>query len=407
LDSHTQLEKHTRQSTTLRRCCILSFQGYRRLDESVGIRNHVLVIPTVVCASEIALKIASRVKGTVTFTHQHGCAQIGQDLERTFDTLVRIACNPNVAATLAVSLGCESVDTERFIKQIERTRKPVVMLGIQDEHGSRRTVEKGIAIARKMVENAAIMKRKQCDLSELVVGLECGASDATSGIAANPALGVASEMIIKQGGTTILSETTELIGAEHLVAKRSATPHVKKRIYEIVRRMQKKIETMGVDSIGGQPTPGNLRGGITTIEEKSLGCVHKAGNAQIQEVLEYGEKPRKKGLIIMDTPGHDVESITGMIAGGAQLIAFTTGLGTPVGSAIAPVLKITGNPRTYRTMKEDMDINAGTIIEGKEAIECVGIKIYDEIIRVASGKRTKAERHGYHEFAINRIGPSL
>jgi altronate dehydratase large subunit len=195
-------------------------------------------------------------------------------------------------------------------------------------------------------------------------------------------------MIIKQGGTTILSETTELIGAEHLVAKRSATPHVKKRIYEIVRRMQKKIETMGVDSIGGQPTPGNLRGGITTIEEKSLGCVHKAGNAQIQEVLEYGEKPRK-------------------IAGGAQLIAFTTGLGTPVGSAIAPVLKITGNPRTYRTMKEDMDINAGTIIEGKETIECVGIKIYDEIIRVASGKRTKAERHGYHEFAINRIGPSL
>ena len=162
-----------------------------------------------------------------------------------------------------------------------------------------------------------------------------------------------------------------------------------------------------MDSIGGQPTPGNLRGGITTIEEKSLGCVHKAGNAQIQEVLEYGEKPRKKGFIIMDTPGHDVESITGMIAGGAQLIAFTTGLGTPVGSAIAPVLKITGNPRTYRTMKEDMDINAGTIIEGKEAIECVGIKIYDEIIRVASGKRTKAEKHGYHEFAINRIGPSL
>ena len=239
------------------------------------------------------------------------------------------------------------------------------------------------------------------------MGLECGASDATSGIAANPALGVASDMIIKEGGTSILSETTELIGAEHLIANRSKNPHVKKRIYEIVGRMHKKIETMGVDFLGGQPTPGNARGGLTTIEEKSLGCIYKAGSTQIQEVLEYGEKPRKKGLVIMDTPGHDVESITGMIAGGAQLIAFTTGLGTPVGSAIAPVIKITGNPRTYVTMKENIDIDAGTIIEGKETIECVGNRIYYEIARIASGKRTKAENLGCHEFAINRIGPSL
>ena len=393
--------------TCTKKLHLLNFQGYGRPDGSVGIRNYTLVMPTVVCASETVLKIARSVKATVAFTHQHGCAQIGQDLERRFETLAGMAYNPNVAAILIVSLGCESVDAHRLLKQIEHAGKPVAMLSIQDEHGSTRTIEKGRAIARKMAESTAKIRREKCNFGELIVGLECGASDATSGIAANPALGVASDMIIKEGGTTILSETTELIGAEHLIAKRSENPHVKKRIYEIVRRMHKKIETMGVDFLGGQPTPGNLRGGLTTIEEKSLGCIYKAGSAQIQEVLEYGEKPHKKGLVIMDTPGHDVESITGMIAGGAQLIAFTTGLGTPVGSAIAPVIKITENPRTYGNMKEDIDINAGTIIEGKDTIECVGNRIYDEIARVASGKRTKAENLGHHEFAINRIGPSL
>jgi len=214
-------------------------------------------------------------------------------------------------------------------------------------------------------------------------------------------------MIIREGGTTILSETTELIGAEHIIAKRASTPHVRDRIYEIVKRTEERIKAMGVDLIGGQPSPGNIKGGLTTIEEKSLGCIFKAGTAQIKEVLEYGDKSREKGLVIMDTPGHDVESITGMIAGGAQLIAFTTGQGTPVGSAIAPVIKITGNPRTYRTMRENIDVNAGTIIDGEEMIEQVGKRIFNEIIRVASGKRTKAESLGYHEFAINRIGPTL
>jgi len=331
----------------------LNFQGYRRPEGSVGIRNHTLILPTVICACETASRIAARVKGTVTFTHQHGCAQI------------------------------------------------------QDEHGTRRTIEKGAAIAKRMVKRAIKMEREPCNVSELVVGLECGGSDVTSGIAANPALGAASDMIIKEGGTTILSETTELIGAEHIIAKRASTPRVEERIYEIVKRMEQKIKATGADFISGQPTPGNIKGGLTTIEEKSLGCIFKAGTVQVKEVLEYGEKPDERGLVIMDTPGQDVESITGMIAGGAQLIAFTTGQGTPVGSAIAPVIKITGNPRTYRTMRENIDINAGTIIDGKETIEQVGKKIFNEIIRVASGKRTKAESLGYHEFAINRIGPTL
>jgi len=385
----------------------LNFQGYRRPNGSVGIRNHTLILPTVICSSETALRIAAQVKGTVTFTHQHGCEQIGRDMEQTFKTLAGIGCNPNVAAVLIIGLGCETIGAEKILKVIERERKPTEMLNIQDEHGTRKTIDKGVAIAKRMTKTAIRMKREPCDVSELVVGLECGGSDVTSGIAANPALGVASDMIIREGGTTILSETTELIGAEHIIAKRAATPRVEERIYKIVKRMEERIKAMGVDFIGAQPSPGNIKGGLTTIEEKSLGCIYKAGTAKIREVLEYGEKPSEKGLVIMDTPGHDVESMTGMIAGGAQLIAFTTGQGTPVGSAIAPVIKITGNPRTYRTMKENIDINAGTVIEGKETIEQVGKRIFNEILGVASGKQTKAERLGYHEFAINRIGPTL
>ncbi len=386
---------------------VMNFQGYRRPNGSIGIRNHTLILPTVICASETASRIAARVKGTVTFIHQHGCAQIGRDMEQTFKTLAGVGCNPNVAAVLIVGLGCETMGAEKIFKLIERERKPTEMLNIQDEHGTRKTVEKGVAIARRMVKTATRMKRKPCDTSGLVVGLECGGSDVTSGIAANPALGVASDMIIREGGTTILSETTELIGAEHIVAKRAVSPRVEERIYEIVKRMEERIKAIGVDFMGAQPSPGNIRGGLTTIEEKSLGCIYKAGTAQISEVLEYGEKPREKGLVIMDTPGQDIESMTGMIAGGAQLIAFTTGQGTPVGSAIAPVIKITGNPRTYRNMKENIDINAGTIIEGKETIDQVGKRIFNEVFEVASGKRTKAERLGYFEFAINRIGPTL
>jgi len=385
----------------------LNFQGYKRPEGPVGIRNHTLILPTVICASETASRIAARVKGTVTFTHQHGCAQIGRDMEQTLRTLAGVGCNPNVAATLIIGLGCEAIGAQKILKVIEREGKPAEMLNIQDEHGTRRTIERGVAIAKRMAKTATKMKRAPCGVNELVVGLECGGSDVTSGIAANPALGAASDMIVRECGTTILSETTELIGAEHIVARRAATPHVRERIYEIVNRMERRVKAMGVDFIGGQPSPGNIKGGLTTIEEKSLGCIHKAGTAQIREVLEYGEKPREKGLVIMDTPGHDLESITGMIAGGAQLIAFTTGQGTPVGSAIAPVIKITGNPRTYRNMKENIDINAGTIIDGKETIEQVGKRILNEILRVASGKQTKAESLGYHEFAINRIGPTL
>lgn len=385
----------------------MRFSGYRRPNGPVGIRNHVLVLPTVICSSETAARISARVKGTVTFSHQHGCAQIGRDMEQTSRILAGIGCNPNVAGALVIGLGCETIGTEKILRAIELEGRHAEMLNIQDEHGTSKTIEKGVAIAKRMVREVAKKKREAFDVSELIVGLECGGSDVTSGISANPALGIASDIIIRRGGTTILSETTEMIGAEHILAKRASSRRVQRRIYEIISRMEKRIKATGADFIGGQPTPGNIRGGLTTIEEKSLGCIYKAGRAPIREVLEYGERPTKKGLVIMDTPGQDVESITGMISGGAQLIAFTTGLGTPVGCSIAPVIKITGNPRTFETMKENIDINAGAIIEGKKTVEQIGKKIFDEVMRVATGKQTKAEKLGYHEFAVTRIGPTL
>ncbi len=385
----------------------MDFQGYKRPNGTVGIRNHTLIIPTVACSCETAARIAAGAHGTVTFSHQHGCAQIGDDIEQTFRTIAGIGSHPNVGAALIISLGCETLDAKMLQGEIERAGKPTEMLIIQEEHGTKRAIEKGVAIAKKLRKALSRMKREPCKMSELIVGLECGGSDATSGISANPALGVASDIIVRKCGTTILSETTELIGAEHIMARRAATPLIADKIYEIVSKTEKRIKTMQVDFIGGQPTPGNIRGGLTTIEEKSLGCICKAGTAKVQEVLEYAQKPSKKGLVIMDTPGHDVESITGMVAGGAHLIGFTTGQGTPVGSVIAPVIKITGNPRTYAMMKDDIDINAGTIIRGKESVEQVGERIFNEIMKVTMGKETKAEISGFHEFGVSRIGPTL
>jgi altronate dehydratase large subunit len=219
-------------------------------------------------------------------------------------------------------------------------------------------------------------------------------------------VGAASDMFVEQGGTSILSETQELIGAEHLLAKRAVSPEVAERIWYICKRAEEGALKMGVDIRYTNPAPGNIEGGITTLEEKSLGCIHKAGHAPIQEVVEYAEAPKKKGLVIMDTPGHDVESITGMVAGGAQVVVFTTGRGTPVGCPIAPVIKVASNTTMYERMRDNMDINAGEIVDGKKSIRDVGKEIFDEIIAACNGKKTKAEVLGFGSFAINRIGPT-
>ncbi|NLY50499.1 MAG: UxaA family hydrolase [Firmicutes bacterium] len=385
----------------------MEVQGDVRPWGGIGIRNHVLIMPSVVCAAEVATRIAAAVPGTVAVPHQHGCGQIGADFEQTKRTLVGYGANPNVAGVLVVGLGCEKVAGETVAAEIAARGQRTELIIIQKEGGSRRAVTKGIEIAKQLVEEARQVKPKPVPASALVLGLECGGSDATSGLAANPALGVASDLLVAAGGTSILSETPEIMGAEHLLARRAVDETTSKRLFEIVAQVEEGARRRGADIRGAQPAPGNIAGGITTIEEKSLGCLYKAGTAPIQGVMDYAERPGGNGLWVMDTPGHDVESVTGMVAGGANIVVFTTGRGNPAGCAIAPVIKVTGNSSTYFNMEENMDVNAGTIIEGTETIEQVGQRIFDLMLAVARGKLTKAEELGHREFAITRIGPSL
>lgn len=383
------------------------FWGYRRPDGRVGIRNHVLILPTIVCATQAAKQITELVHGTVSFIHQHGCSQVGIDYEQTFRTYVGIGTNPNVYGVVVLGLGCETHQARSVAGEIAKSGKPVKVVSIQDHGGTLHTIAEGAKIAAQMVQEASMVQRELCDFSELIVGTECGGSDACSGISANPAVGVVSDLVVDHGGTSILAETSELIGAEHLLAERAVDDHVAKRVYEVIEAYEARALMMGVDIRTGNPSPGNKKGGLTTLEEKSLGAANKAGSRPLQELIHYAEAPTKKGLVWMDTPGHDIEQLTGMAAGGAQIVLFTTGRGTPTGSPIVPVIKIATNTPIFEKMGDNIDMNAGTIIDGTETIESVGERIFEEIGHVSSGKLTKAEILKQHDFGIWRIGPSF
>lgn len=383
------------------------FQGYRRSDGKVGVRNHVLLLPTSVCAARVASDIAGSVPGCVAACHAYGCCQVGADARLTFQTLVNTAANPNVGAIVVVGLGCEGLEPLGLLQAVEGLGKPARAVVIQNEGGSLDAIRRGAAVAARMAETLAAHSREEIPASSLILGLECGGSDATSGLAANPALGAASDLLIAGGGTCILSETTESIGAEHVLARRAVDDRVRGKLLDIVRACEERALRMGEDLRGSQPTPGNIAGGITTLEEKSLGCIHKAGSAPVQGVLEYGEMPAGRGLYVMDTPGMDVESMVGLAAGGAQVTVFTTGRGTPTGNPIMPVIKATANRRTAERMADNIDLDLSGVVEGRLAIEQAGRRILDEILAVAGGKPTKAERLGHAEFSIYRIGPTF
>lgn len=384
----------------------MKLMGYARPDGSFGIRNHLLILPTSVCASDTASRIAAQIPGAVAVPHQHGCCEIGEDYDQTVRTLIGFGKNPNVGAVLIVSLGCEGIQAAPVEKEIAATGKLVESVIIQEHGGTLGALQVGIRIASHMAVQLSAMTKTEFDIQELVLGLECGGSDPTSGIAANPVLGVCSDLLIQEGGSSILSETTEMIGAEHLLAEKAVTPEIAEKFLKMVRRTEQRAIDMGNDLRGSQPTPGNIEGGITTIEEKSLGCIYKAGTAPLVGTLEYGEMipANPKGLYFMDTPGEDIDSITGMVAGGAQIIVFTSGRGTPTGCPIAPVIKLTGNYDTYRKMTDNIDFNAGRVITGEATVEQLGQELFTEMIQVCNGKLTKAESLGHREFGIFRIG---
>jgi altronate dehydratase large subunit len=310
---------------------------------------------------------------------------------------------PHVGAVIVVSLGCETVDAERVAREIAAHGKPAHLIRIQEHGGTRKAAAAGTELARRLCSELARMERFETPIDQLVVGVECGGSDGYSGLSANPAVGVASDLLVAAGATVVFSETTECLGAEHLLARQAATPEIATQIVDLVRRVEKELE-LGAGSNLNDITPGNLAGGLTTIEEKSLGCIRKAGTTPIQEVIGYGERPSRRGLIMMDTPGQDLESVTALVAGGAQIIVFTTGRGTPTGSVAVPVLKVCSNTPAFEAMREDLDLDTGTVLTGSEALHAAGSRIFDEIAAVSSGKLVAAELGGHREFAVRRGG---
>lgn len=382
----------------------LTFYGYRRPDGRVGIRNNILILPASVCASDTTRIVASQVNGAVTFNNQNGCSQPPSDLQFTLDVMSGFAANPNIYGTVVISLGCENAQMELLAGEIaKRTNKPIKKLIIQEEGGTHSTIEKATRYAREMMQEASMQQREEFPMSELIIGTECGGSDTTSGLAANPAIGSLSDKIVELGGTSILSETTELIGAEHILAKRAKNEEVKNRIYEIIERYERSLEIVGERVRDGNPSPGNKAGGLTTLEEKSLGCIHKGGTTIINEVYDYAKDvEKKKGLVIMDTPGNDSSSVAGMIAGGAQIVVFSTGRGTPTGNPVAPVLKITGNRQTFKTMRDNMDFDCSGFIYGEKTLDQLGEELLNEIRDIANGKQVKAETLGFMEIGIMR-----
>jgi len=385
----------------------VTVMGYRRPDGTVGIRNHILILPTVSCANTTVGRIGRLVEDAVVIAHPYGCSQLGADLEQTKRVLLGFATHPNVAAVVLVSLGCETMPVQEIREQVVGRGKPVQHLVVQEEGGTNRTVEKAVLWAKARVQQARLQPREPVFLHELIIGTECGGSDSFSGLTANPALGLASDMFVGHGSTVILSETSEFIGAEHLLANRAANDVVAESIRRIVAQRERQAALAGVDLRGAQPTPGNMAGGLTTIEEKSLGAIRKGGTSPILEVVPYAFQPSQSGLVIMDTPGYDPASVTAMVAGGAQVVVFTTGRGSPAGSPIAPVIKVSSNSNAYRRLEEHIDVDCGGILEGRETIASMGRRIFREVINVANGARTKAETSRHEDFAIARLGFDL
>lgn len=389
-----------------------SFYGYKRSDGKYGARNLVAVIPSVICTTDVAQAIVRQVQGTVGYFHHQGCCQLPLDLKRVTDTLISLAKGPNVAGALIVSLGCEGTDCARMVEEIAAAGKPVEIIYVQELGGTSRSIQAGIDLAQKMVLEASDQQREGVDISNLIMSIKCGASDTTSGMASNCVIGYVADKLVDLGATVIFGETTEFLGGEQILANRAVggpEGPVGQKILEIVSRMENRAKATGEDMRGGQPTPGNIAGGLSSIEEKSLGAIVKSGHRPIRGVLEYPDYVTgQKGLWIKDTPGREPEILTGMAAAGAQVMMFSTGRGAPQGFPSMPVIKICGNPNTYERMQHDMDLNAGRIIIGEKSIEEVGEEAFALLLKVLNGQLTKNEALNYFAtMDIYCLGPVI
>ena len=373
-----------------------TFLGYRRPDGTVGVRNHVAIIPAVVCANTVVQRIAQLVPGTVALPHPHGCAQIGDDVQMTMWSLAGAAANPNVAAALIVGLGCETCQSTDVLDLAqERTPgKHLERFSIQEAGGSIKAIQRGVETARALVAEVATQQPEPTPLSELIVGTECGGYDATSGAAANPTVGIVADWLVAQGATVLLGETAEFFGAEQTLARRARDKETAQRLYEIVARLEAEAQYVG-ESIAGAGA------------EAALGCIRKGGTTEVQEVVGFSDRTTRAGLVVMDTPSHDTVALTGMVTGGAQLCIATTGRGSPVGNALAPVINVTANPRTAERMGDNIDLSLAGIVEGTATPDALAAELTALTVEVARGELTAAEIIGHEEFALYRIGPQV
>ena len=387
----------------------MTFQGYRRADGRVGVRNYLAVIPSVFCADKTVERIAAQVPGAVALRHPVGCAQVGLDLELTARTLIAMGRHPNVGAVLVVGLGCERFPPRELYEAVKASGKPAELLVIQEEGGVTATVRRGVELGGRLLAEVQSQRRVPCGVEELMVATKCGGTDATSGLAANPVVGSAMDRLVAAGGSAILSELNELLGTEQMLMRRAATPEVAEKIRDAIYEIEDLLQSSLDPSLGGSRneliSPGNFAGGVSSVVEKALGGVHKSGTSPIVDVLPYATAPEagKRGLFLMDYESHDGEVVTGMIGCGAQMVAFTTGRGNPAGHPLAPVVKVTGNHKTLSHMRECFDFDASPVISDARSVDELGGELFAYLLRVAEGEQTAAERFGGDErFCIGR-----
>jgi altronate hydrolase len=393
-----------------------TFLGYSRPDGRAGTRNYIAVAAASNCAAHTVEMIAASfppeslpegIDGVVAFPHGEGCGHtIGPDTLQLQRVISGVLDHPNVAAGILLGLGCEVNQIENYFPAHTLRSERLVGMTLQSSGGTRATVEAGVREVKRMMEASGVTRRVPIPASKLLLGLNCGGSDSFSGISANPALGFCSDMLAALGATAVLAETTEIFGAEQLLLRRARNRATADKLIEIVRNYKRYLAGFG-GTADDNPSPGNKEGGLTNILEKSLGAVAKGGTSPLMDVAEYAERVHSPGLVFMNTPGYDPVSLTGLAAGGVNMIAFTTGRGSAIGFPTVPVLKIATNSALFDRMNDNMDVNAGRIIDGEASVEEIGREIFERLLQSASGMKTASELLGHKEFVPWRIGPVL
>ncbi len=378
--------------------------GYERKNGRFGIRNHLLILPTVSCVNGVVRRISREVPEAVPITHAYGCSRGPRDFQILYRILSGLVNHPNVGGVVLIGLGCEVSNTKNLFPLVKESGKPIEILNVQEDGGSLKTSNKGIAAAHQILSEIRNQPRVPLPWDQLLIAMECGGSDAMSGVTANVAMGAVSDWLVEKGASVIFGENTEMIGTTEVLMRRAKNEKVAGQIKQMIERAEKLTQEVMGNLASLVISPGNMDGGMSTIAEKSMGCIAKGGTTTINQVVDYGENPSEHGLILQDGPGYDGDSMAGLAASGSQLMFFSTGRGTPAGFPALPVIKVASNTRIYEAMKDDMDVNSGMLLEGRPLVQ-LREEMIELMIRVINGEETKAERNGMDVFTLMTVHP--